>query len=130
MYKESSNQQLVQAVSAQITFDAASELIGLSGAWLWSTINEKQFALQLSQVRCVRSVTITGKYMDAIDTTGIYFIVRIQNYLRKHNIKLLKLDLSPDDQKLFDRIFKTLVELKLNRVKIFGGNLRTDLPTD
>lgn len=115
MYKESSNQQLVQSVNAQITFDAASELISLSGAWLWSTINEKQFELQLSQVQSVKSVTITAKYMDTIDTTGIYFIVRIQSYLRKHKISLIKLDLSPDDQKLFDRI---LAQLNQNNGKV------------
>ena len=103
MYKESSNQQLVQALTAQVTFDAHKEQVSLSGAWLWSAINEEEFALELKRIQHIKAVTVNGQYIDEIDTTGIYFIVRLLKYLKKHRIGLTKLELRPDDQKLFDR---------------------------
>ncbi len=108
MYKESSNQQLVQAMPAQITFDQHKGLISLGGTWLWSSIDERLFTEELKRVSNVKAVTVDGQYIDTIDTTGIYFIVRLLKYLKKNNVSIDKLILEPDNQKLFERVLAQL----------------------
>lgn len=102
MYKEPSNQQLV--VDTMAGFSQQSDKITLSGSWLWSTINEKKFNTKLSKIQKSKSITIDGLHIDKIDTTGVYFIIRLLGYLKKHNIQLEKLELNSSDQKLYERI--------------------------
>jgi phospholipid/cholesterol/gamma-HCH transport system permease protein len=102
MYKESSNQNLVQLKAAE--FNQQDDLITLSGSWLWSTINEKYFNKQLAQIQHIKAVKIDGLTLDNIDTTGIYFIVRLVKYLEKQGIALAQLELNPSDAKLYERI--------------------------
>ena len=102
MYKESSNQKLVQDTLAE--FSQQDEIITLSGSWLWSTINEKSFGSKLSQIKTYKVVTVNGCNINKIDTTGIYFIIRLVEYLKKNNIQLTKLELNSSDSKLYERI--------------------------
>ena len=102
MYKESSNQKLVQDALAK--FSQQAEVITLSGSWLWSTINEKSFNTKLSQIKKSKVVTVSGINIDKIDTTGIYFIIRLIKYLKKHKIQLAKLELNSSNSKLYERI--------------------------
>ncbi len=102
MYKESSNQKLVQDTLAE--FSQQAEIITLSGSWLWSTINEKNFNSKLSQIKHSKLVTVNGINIDKIDTTGIYFIIRLIEYLKKNNIQLTKLELNSSDSKLYERL--------------------------
>ena len=102
MYKESSNQKLVLDTTAD--FAQESDIITLSGSWLWSTINEKSFNTKLSKIKKSNAVTIDGAHIDKIDTTGVYFIIKLVEYLKKHHIKLEKLELNASDQKLYERI--------------------------
>jgi phospholipid/cholesterol/gamma-HCH transport system permease protein len=102
MYKESSNQKLVQDTLAE--FSQQGETIILSGSWLWSTINENSFSSKLSQIKNSKVVTVNGVNIDKIDTTGVYFIIRLVEYLKKNKIQLTKLELNSSDGKLYERI--------------------------
>ncbi len=102
MYKESSNQKLVQDTLADFSLQA--EIIILSGSWLWSTINEKSFNSKLSKIKNSKVVVVNGLNIDKIDTTGVYFIIRLIEYLKKNNTQLVKLELNLSDSKLYERV--------------------------
>lgn len=112
MYKESANQKLVKIVPAAIEFNEASASIILSGAWLWSAINEKQFNQQLSNIKHVKTISIDGMNVDRVDTTGIFFMIRLVKYLKQHKIELINFELAPADQKLFERMNVHLDSIK------------------
>ncbi len=104
MYKELSNQELIKSAPAQIEFSQSDALINLSGAWRWSAINEKQFNKQLSAIKGVKALSINGLKIDSIDTTGIYFMIRLAKYLHTHRIELVQFELNQTDQNLYEQI--------------------------
>ena len=111
MYKEVTNQELVKASIANINFNKDTAVINLSGSWSWLTINEKLFNKQLLHINSVKLVSIDGLNIENIDTTGIYYVVKIIKYLEKHNIQLLEVRLNNEQLLLLTRI-KTILDTK------------------
>lgn len=126
MYKESANQKLVKSATASIEFDKSKDTVHLSGGWFWSTINEKLLGKQLEVIKQSKTVTIDGRHVDGIDTTGIYYIIRIVRFLHTHKIGLSKLDLNEKEQKLYERLTANLAEAKeKTKVRIVNGQVLT-----
>ncbi|MDQ5920088.1 MAG: phospholipid/cholesterol/gamma-HCH transport system permease protein [Pseudomonadota bacterium] len=133
MYKESASRKLINADKAQMTFDKARDVINLSGAWLWSSIDEELLFKQLNEINCIISsrssgnrdgsnnvnhdggiskISLDGTAIDCADTTGIYQIVKIVKYLQQHKIGLLKLELNEQEKLLFDRILPHINQIE------------------
>ena len=112
MYKESTNQALVKLMPATIEFSRQNAVVSLSGDWSWSAINEKQFNQQLGIIKDIRSVSVNGLNIEGVDTTGIFFMLRLVKYIQNHHIELTGFELTPADQKLFQRIKAQMDDIK------------------
>lgn len=104
MYKESSNQDLVKGMLAVIVYDSKSSTLHLTGAWLWSTLNEKQLVKSVRDMQLDKEVIIDGKYIDDIDTIGIYSINRLINRLTGRGIKVTEVRLGDNEQNVLNMV--------------------------
>lgn len=113
MYKEYANQKLIKSTTASINYDAKNMTLKLDGAWLWASINENDIDKELANISSTTEpLTIDGSAVVELDTCGIYFVNKIIQYLKDHDIKLSNINLPNRDDKIFD-----LIQAKLNQPK-------------
>ncbi len=118
MYKESSNQDLIKEIPAQIVYDSTTATLYLAGSWFWSTINEKKLIKLVKVIDFANNIIIDGDSIEGVDTTGIYFIERLITWLAQKNITISQLRLSADEQKLIQRIRDNRVKEKSSIVPL------------
>lgn len=103
MYKEKANQNLVELPLAQIEFN--NNTITLSGAWLWSTIDENKIKQLKTQLILNQThITINGSNITSMDTIGAFFISRIITYFNNHQIIVDKLIIPELAKQFFHRV--------------------------
>lgn len=118
MYKKSSTKLLLKVQAASLTVSDDKSSILLSGDWLWSSINEKVLFDNLNILNKNQQLTIDGTTITSVDTTGIYFIVRLINLLKHKQISVLALNLNAKEQKLYSRIAANLVKENIKNPKL------------
>ncbi|MEN9946420.1 MAG: hypothetical protein RLZZ293_806 [Pseudomonadota bacterium] len=100
MYKKLSAERKQQLNLAKIDYNTTSKVLKLSGEWTWSCFDEKLLTVKLSNVQ-QQSLIIDGTNIQGLDTTGIFFLHKLLAVLKQQGNQIAKLDLHPDDQKLF-----------------------------
>jgi phospholipid/cholesterol/gamma-HCH transport system permease protein len=118
MYKKSSTKLLLKNQIASLKVSADKTSILLSGDWLWSSINEKILFDNLNNLNKNEQINIDGTSITSVDTTGIYFIVRLVNTLKQKQIQVLALNLNAKEQKLFTRIQANLANPNMQNIKL------------
>ncbi|MCC2625709.1 MAG: hypothetical protein K0R14_1582 [Burkholderiales bacterium] len=107
MYKEKSNQRLVEQPLGKMQYIPESNTLELTGAWLWKTLQEKDFSALAKEIAgTISQIKIDGSKIVAIDTVGAYFISRILTYANNHNIKITDFIIPESGQPFFERIDK------------------------
>jgi phospholipid/cholesterol/gamma-HCH transport system permease protein len=107
MYKEKSNQRLVEQPLAKMQYIHESNTLELTGAWLWKTLQQKDFAALAKKIAgTISQIKIDGSKIVAIDTVGAYFISRILTYANNHNIKVTDFLIPESGKPFFERIDK------------------------
>lgn len=107
MYKEKSNQQLVKLPNADMQYIEQSNTLLLTGAWLWKTIDEKDFTSLAKKLRGkIDQINIDGSKITAIDTVGAFFISRILSYANLHKIEVSNFSVPESGRQFFERIDK------------------------
>lgn len=117
MYKEKSNQRLVEQPLANMKYIPQTDTLELTGAWLWKTLDEKDFALARKIAKNVTQINIDGSKIVAIDTVGAFFISRILSYASLHNIAVKSFLIPQSGKPFFERIDK-IVTLKLDTTHV------------
>lgn len=108
MYKDATNQKLVSEPLANIEYLANQSKLCLTGAWIWSTIEENDIKNILSKFSEVnKSLIIDGSKITTLDTVGAFFISRILSYAKLHEVNIAELIIPEAGQKFFDKIDKT-----------------------
>lgn len=107
MYKEKSNQRLVEQPLAKMQYIPDSSTLELTGAWLWKTLDEKDFTVLAKKIAgTITQINIDGSKIVAIDTVGAFFISRILSYASKHGIKVNSFLIPESGKPFFERIDK------------------------
>lgn len=115
MYKEKSNQRLVEQPLANMQYIPDSNTLELTGAWLWKTLDEKDFTVLAKKIAGkITQINIDGSKIVAIDTVGAFFISRILNYASSHNISVKSFLIPESGKPFFERIDK-MVNVKRDR---------------
>ncbi|MCC2644730.1 MAG: hypothetical protein K0R94_508 [Burkholderiales bacterium] len=110
MYKEKSNQLLVEQPLGNMQYIPASNTLELTGAWLWKTLDEKDFAVLAKKIAgTITQINIDGSKIVEIDTVGAFFISRILSYASMHNIKVNSFLIPESGKQFFERIDKIVV---------------------
>lgn len=100
MYKSMTAERKNSLDIANITVNEKTGLIVLTGEWTWVTINEN--LLQLASVVSQKEITIDGCSISRVDTTGMYFIHKLCDQIKRQKNKLIEVNLAQDAKKLFD----------------------------
>jgi len=112
MYKEKSNQRLVEQPLANMQYVSKSNTLELTGAWLWKTLDENDFTVLAKRlIGTITQINIDGSKIVAIDTVGAFFISRILSYASAHGIKVTSFLIPESGKPFFERIDK-IVTLK------------------
>jgi len=130
MYKEKSNQKLVKTTAATLEFNANTALISLHGCWLWSSINEKQLKLDLAYLKNIKTLQVDASKIETMDTIGAYFIAKILQHLKRHQIKVTHFSLPPSEKEFFTQIENKLNEPHKNKVSPESGGIITLIGLD
>lgn len=110
MYKDPANQELVTDPLAGVLYVAAECRINLTGAWVWSTIEEQDIKNLIPLLKDHHEpLTIDGSKITTIDTVGAFFISRMVSYAKLHGISITDLIIPEFGQKFFDKIDKTVL---------------------
>jgi phospholipid/cholesterol/gamma-HCH transport system permease protein len=136
MYKEKINRKLTNIEQAIFELDEKAATLKLGGAWLWSSIDETMFNQQLKNYiqqlsnNKIRELTIDGRSITALDSTGAYLLNHTISYIKQYKMELKELTLPEKEHKLFLQIQKALNELPAKHSKPVKPNIVTQLGLD
>ncbi len=99
MYKKSVR-EIPKEKIPQLNYDSRSQSIVLSGEWSWTTLSEKMLT-SLPELN-VSEFNIDGQAISYMDTTGVYFIHKIQEKFRAVGKKCVEIKLLDADRALWD----------------------------
>jgi len=99
--------QVITAIMANINFNPNSSTITLSGAWLWSTIDEASIWRLVQDMQPTADLIIDGLTITKFDTFGQFFIDKLMRNLKLNGHNNLTLKLSPAHQDILTHIVNT-----------------------
>jgi phospholipid/cholesterol/gamma-HCH transport system permease protein len=115
MYKSSLKTSPIDiSKQAQIVFLSELHQIELKGKWEWRMIDEHLFNIQLKNIPLNSQININAKNIEIIDTHGVYFIIRIIDFLHHQHIKISAVEFNPATQKLYKQIMEIINNYNIN----------------
>lgn len=119
MYKDLSNQKLVNEKLANLIINESDTTISLNGSWTWVTINEKNIFKNLHlDIFKRKKIIINANNISNLDTHGVYFIYKIIKFINKNKIAIENIIFNDKYKNFYEQISKTIDQFNKPKSKI------------